>query len=258
MKTTNDAKSMRAGANDRRGVVLVLSAILMIVLLSMAALAIDVGYMYVVRTQLQAAADAGALAAGNSLHLTASEVVAVGEDFVTRHDAGGRKILGSETSVELGIWDAATETFTPTAGSDLGNAVRVTARRSDEALFFAKVMGEKVFKTEASAIAMANPKDIVFVVDCSGSMNDDTEPAWATTTVNNEFAGSGFGNIGNDLMDVVYSDLGFGPFPGTLEYLGAPLGVAQGSMAYAEMTSDIGPLSDPRLSGAYRIKPGGQ
>src|SRR5690349_23669700 len=99
-------------ANDpkRSGVIIVLSAILMIVMFAMAALAIDVGYMYVVRTQLQAAADAGALAAGNSLHLTNAEIVRVGKTYVTKHQAGGRAIRDDEANVELGVWDAAGQT----------------------------------------------------------------------------------------------------------------------------------------------------
>lgn len=231
-----------------------LSALLIIVICAMAAFAIDVGFMMVVRTQLQVAADAGALAAGNALHLSRSEVEAVGEDFASEHFAGGRKITTQETDVELGVWDADLATFTPAAG--IGNAVRVTCRRDNEALFFARALGLSDFSTEASAIAMANPKDIAFVIDLSGSMNDDTEPAWATTTVNNEFSGTSASGVGTRLMQDVYDDFGYGSFPGTLEYLGAPLGVAQENMAYAEMTSDVGPLSNSTLPDKYRIEPG--
>ncbi|MEO0529037.1 MAG: pilus assembly protein TadG-related protein [Planctomycetota bacterium] len=242
--------------SDRRGAIIVLSAILMIVMFCMAALAIDMGYMFVVRTQLQAAADAGALAAGNSMHLAPNEIRQKGIDYVTRHEAGGRQIRADETTVELGIWDADTESFRAIGAGRVGNAVRVTARRNDEALFFARVMGTKNFTTEASAISMANPRDIVFVIDSSGSMNDDTEPAWATATVNAEFSGAGFGSIGTQLMTDVYQDFGFGAFPGRLQYLGEPLGVARGDMAYGDMTSDIGPLSSGTIPGRYRIAPG--
>ena len=34
---------------------------------------------------------------------------------------------------------------------------------------------------------MAGPRDMALVVDLSGSMNDDTEPAWATPTINAKF-----------------------------------------------------------------------
>ena len=240
--------------SDRRGIVLVLSAVLIVVVCALAAMAIDVGFMMLVKTQLQVAADAGALAAGNSLHLSRSEIKAVGKDFTTKHVAGGRKIRKKEAKVEIGIWDADTDTFTPSGG--VGNAVRVTASRQGESLFFARVLGKQAFDTEASAIAMANPKDIAFVLDLSGSMNDDTEPAWATTTVNAAFSGTPASGVGTQVMRDVYTDLGFGSFPGTLEYLGAPLGLAQGDIAYAELTSDVGPLAQPGIGTAYRIYAG--
>src|SRR5262245_35121272 len=48
---------------DRRGTILVLSAILMVAMLAMIAFAVDVGYLQVARTQLQQAADSAAIAA---------------------------------------------------------------------------------------------------------------------------------------------------------------------------------------------------
>lgn len=237
-------------ARRRVGAILVLSAILMVAVCGMAAMGIDVGFMMVVKTQLQVAADAGALAAANSLHLTQPEIVGVGEDFVAMHDAGGRAIKRSETKVEIGVWDVTTDVFTPAAG--VGNAVRVTVTREGEALFFGRVIGNDKFNAEASAIAMANPKDIAFVIDLSGSMNDDTEPAWATTTINSTFKGG----VASDLMQDVYDDFGFGKFPGKLEYLGASFGLPKNKIAYAELTSDVGPLVDKSMGKAYRIAPG--
>ena len=54
---------------SRRGIIAVLSAVLFIVMLAMVAFAVDVGYMDVVRTQLQASADSAALAAAGSSNL---------------------------------------------------------------------------------------------------------------------------------------------------------------------------------------------
>ena len=47
---------------------------------------------------------------------------------------------------------------------------------------------EDSFASKASAVAMANPRDICFVLELSGSMNDDTEPCWATNEITNTFA----------------------------------------------------------------------
>jgi Flp pilus assembly protein TadG len=245
--------SLEHPPKNRRGAVLVFAALLMVVIFAMAAMAIDVGYMMLMRTQLQVAADAGALAAGNSLHLGRGAVISTGQDYATRQMAGGRRLQNSEVTVELGTWDSTTNRFTVV--NNKGNAVRVTCRKQREGLFFAKVMGPRTFDASASAIAMANPKDIAFVVDLSGSMNDDTEPAWATSTVNATFGSQGYPGIGNELMQDVYSDFGFGSFPGVLEYIGAPLGVPQGELAYAEMTKDTGPLAGAAIPATYRILP---
>ena len=50
----------------RRGVIAVLAALLMVVLFAMVAFAVDLGYITLVRTQLQAAADSAALAAAGA------------------------------------------------------------------------------------------------------------------------------------------------------------------------------------------------
>lgn len=239
--------------DQRRGVVLVMSALLIVVVCAMAAMAIDVGYMLLVKTQLQVAADAGALAAGNALHLTPAEVISIGEEYAAKQLAGGRNVATSEADVELGSWDSNTESFTPSATG--GNAVRVTVRRDNESLFFARAIGRGTFSSEASAIVMDDPKDIAFVVDLSGSMNDDTEAAWATSTINGEFGPQGYPGIGSDLMQDFYTDMNFGAFPGASQYVGQSLGVAQDEYAYAEMTKDNGPLADAGMDAAYRIDP---
>ncbi|MCA9266954.1 MAG: hypothetical protein KDA41_00710, partial [Planctomycetales bacterium] len=54
---------MRRSLRRRKGNVLVLSAVLMVMMVAMLAFAVDVGYIYVSRTQLQRSADAAAMAA---------------------------------------------------------------------------------------------------------------------------------------------------------------------------------------------------
>ena len=50
-------------ARRRRGAITVLAAVMMIMMMAMIVFAVEVGYLYVVRGQLQNAADAAALAA---------------------------------------------------------------------------------------------------------------------------------------------------------------------------------------------------
>lgn len=244
-----------ARRSSRRGATLVLSALLLVALVAMVAFAVDLGYIVLVRTQLQAAADSAALAAAARMSVEPSEAVALAQEFAGRHVAGGAPIELAPDQVEFGIWDSNTRSFVALP-SGAGNAVRVTARRERAPLFFGRIFGRGDFDTSASAVAMANPREIAFVVDLSGSMNDDTEPHWATGAINSQFASAGYPTIGSQLMQQVYDDFGFGPYPGLLEYIGLPLGVKPDSYAYAEMTKDFGPLSLPAIPARYRIGPG--
>ena len=140
---------------------------------------------------------------------------------------------------------------------DPGNALRVTVERSAAGaagpLVLRPIFGKQSFTASASAVAMTNPRDIAFVVDLSGSMNNDTEPCWATSEINNAFGRRGYPTIGNDLMQQLYDDFGYGTFPGTLQYVGQPLGVAQDQYAYAELTKNSGPLTQASIAAQYRI-----
>jgi len=210
-------RPLSASIRSRRGGVLVMSAVLMVALIGMVAFAVDLGYVVLVRTQLQVAADSSAMAAAASMGLPRAEMMAVAREYAAYHQAGAQPVELLDSDVEYGTWDASTRTFTPSA--EVGNAVRVTARCAEDtsgeaAMFFGRIFGRMSFAQQASAVAMANPRDIAFVVDLSGSMNDDTEPCWATEAIGDEFASAGYPDIGNELMDKLYEDFGFGTFPG--------------------------------------------
>src|SRR5262245_17794417 len=111
----------------RRGAVVVLSALLLVVMLGIVAFAVDIGYMLVVRTQLQAAAESAALAAAANLANSRAQLVAVGQQYAAYHTASGKAATVTPADIEVGMWDLKARTFAP--GSPVANAVRVTARR---------------------------------------------------------------------------------------------------------------------------------
>ncbi|MCE5269362.1 MAG: VWA domain-containing protein [Planctomycetaceae bacterium] len=190
--------------SHRRGAVAILAAFLMVVLFMMVAYAIDLGYVTMVRTQLQTAADAAALAAAGASGLNANGMTSVAQAFASYHQIAGRPAELNATDVQLGSWDASARAFVP--GTSIGTAVKVTVRTSTDsggktALFFGKLFGLSTIAQEASAVATVNPRDIAFVVDLSGSMSDDTNPTSGSATTS--------------LMQNVYSDFGFGTYPGT-------------------------------------------
>jgi len=136
----------------RRGAIVVLAAILMVMMMGMLAFSLDTGYIYLNRTSLQNAADSAALAAVISLspQLDEDPVNAA----ITYAQANVPPSFGeviTADDVEMGTWEVETRTFIP--NNVQPNAVRVTCRRLDAPLMFARFLGHDVIDIEASAIA---------------------------------------------------------------------------------------------------------
>ena len=146
----------------RRGSTLVLAAIIMVLMLGMVGFAVDMGYVMLVRTQLQVAADSAAIAAAAAnMNDLQNEVVATASQYAEYHASGGKNVQLSPADVEPGVWDFSTRRFTSSAWNS--NAVRVTTRRDgttngEAVLFFAKVLGidSVALSTEAVAAFVDN------------------------------------------------------------------------------------------------------
>jgi hypothetical protein len=222
-------------------------------MLGMVAFAVDIGYITLTKTELQNAADSAAMASASIMNSSQKEIRDQAKTFANQHFAAGKAVELTDSDVEFGYWNLATETFTP--DPTVGNAVRITARRTDAPHFFGRIFGRQNFDVEAQAIAMVSPRDIVFVVDLSGSMNDDSEPTWATQAINEGFGDENPG-LGNQVAQQLYDDFGFGTYPGTSQHIGQPLGVAQTTTAYHNMTKNGGALSSASIPATYRISSG--
>jgi Flp pilus assembly protein TadG len=168
-------------SQGERGAVLVIVVLLLIVLIGVAAYAIDVGHLMVVRNELQNGADAGALAGALALYddtgniNTGANGIAATTAQANSSENAAVEVKQPETNnydVQRGHWSFATETFTPndsdeetelwdvpTDQLDLDtsfiNAVRVMTRR--EALpatsIFAQIFGRDSFVMAAEAVA---------------------------------------------------------------------------------------------------------
>jgi hypothetical protein len=158
----------------RHGTIVVLTAFLLIVVVAMVAFAIDIGYIATCRTELQRAADAGALAGVGALgDGEESEVHDIIVDYIQQNLVGSQQVPESAIEVELGEWNDETRQFV--AGGSMPSAVRVVVELNDKPLFFAPALGTDSFDLSAEAIAMFQPRDIMVVLDYSSSMNDDSE-----------------------------------------------------------------------------------
>lgn len=193
---------LRQVKERRRGAVVILVALMLVVLMAMVSFAIDVGYVANVQTQLQRAADSAALAGAAEMNRNGISAARTRAQQIGQlNSSSGTTITIPDGNVEFGVWDLTARTFTPSAAGQGGNAVRVTITQSPN-LFFARAMGFNSTQITGQAIAIATPRDICFVIDLSGSMNDDTDPTWATTAINSQLGST----VGDTLFQNICSD----------------------------------------------------
>lgn len=265
----------------RRGAVAVFAAIIMVMLVTIVALAVDTGYMMLVRAQLQGASDSAAIAGASMVDRSHALAVREAQRFASYHMVNGKPLQLPQEAIEIGVWDGQSHEFIPVSSG--GNAVRIHAKIEDGTLFFGKVSGNQFFSTSTpstsirTAVAIAAPRDILFVVDTSGLMNDDVEfagvlgalkgtdghigryPADDTSYKANHPLGytSALELESRTWLDNLYEDLGWGIAPGQPEVIGLPLEVASATGAYEALVGptldQVGLLGDLSVPEPYRI-----
>jgi Flp pilus assembly protein TadG len=170
----------RLSCPPRRGAVAPLTALLLIPLVAMLAFAVDMGYISHTKNELQAAADAAALAGANQLtdnfvsyylpgvssskktsllSAASTQAKTTAKTYASYNSAGGVSSLTLlDADIELG-YTAADGTYTalPTY-TGYPNTVKVTLRRDSSAngslsLFFAKALGISTVDLTATATA---------------------------------------------------------------------------------------------------------
>jgi Ca-activated chloride channel family protein len=159
---------------------LVLIAFCLPVLIIMAAFAVNVAWMQLVRTELRTATDAAARAAAKELSLSQDEAAArkEGQDAALRNFVASQplKLAAGDIVFGKGTQASPTSRFTFTPGGAKPNAVRVTGLRTSGSasgpvnMLFAGVLGTKLFEPGETATATLLDRDICLVVDRSGSM----------------------------------------------------------------------------------------
>lgn len=173
----------------RRGAVLAIVALCLIVLLGATGLAIDLGRGYLTRARIARAVDAGALAAAKVLR--EGEAAARDEALsVARANGIADGADGVTTAIQFGL-NARGE-----------STVLFTARRELPTSFM-RVMGYNLMPVSATAEAAIAPLDVVLVLDTSNSLHPSMVPgAWtALVTASQSFAS--FFRDGVDQMGLV-------------------------------------------------------
>ncbi len=127
-----------------------------------AAVVIDGGHLYSLKSKLQTTADAAVLAAVGDLP-DEDAVLATAVALATKNmSVAEHGTVLADADVVTGNWNSGTRTFTP-AGDPI-NAVRVVTRRSQAngnaaGLFFARILGFDQVDVETTAIASSQAGD---------------------------------------------------------------------------------------------------
>jgi len=208
---------------QRKGAIIVFAAILMIVMMGMIAFSVDVGYMMMMRGELQRSVDSAALAGAGALIDGEDIARAQAIEYLVRNPIGGYNYVeedrveicvteflakrSDDLEVELGHWNAATRELD--VSSHLPSTIGVSMAYPNNALFFGRFVGKDEFDISAESVAMYQPRDIMLVLDLSASMNDDSEF-------------KSIGNLGREHVEgnlqEIYEDLGEPQYGSLLEF----------------------------------------
>ena len=174
------------GRIRRRGIILPLLAIMIVVMVGFLALAIDLGMLAIAKTQVQQAADLAALTAmrtlnGNSsINYNQTAATTNAQNVVTYNTILGTSLQSSQLQLTFGSYDynqtAGTfqANFPPTTGSPT-TAISTTVTSSSLPGAFSKVLKTQLLpNVSATAQAVHRPRDIALVMDLSGSMRMGT------------------------------------------------------------------------------------
>jgi Flp pilus assembly protein TadG len=193
----------REAIKGKKGVTLVIVAIMIVVLVGIVALAVDVGHLMATRNELQNVADAAALAGAGHLgsvyinlgysdqqnyNFTRGDIVGVVQAVAEKNKASGESISINDDDIIIGLWDPDTREIAPETLTS-PDAVYVKARRDDSAnspisTFFARIFGvDTVSVTAEATAALTGPasagelktpfalSELVFPNDCTDTIN---------------------------------------------------------------------------------------
>jgi hypothetical protein len=141
----------------RRGAIAILTVLLFVALLAIGAVVVDFARVELMRNQLQTAADAAALAGAVQLTTTNKN------DYLLKAKALGEAnplfdttVAVPDEAVELGNWNPATRTFSPTVSLSTADAIRVTLNHPSSYLIGSSI-GFAPKNIGAQSVAWAGP-----------------------------------------------------------------------------------------------------
>lgn len=163
----------------RRGAMLILILIMLVGFMVAVAFSVDIAFMQLTRTELRSSTDAAAKAAAVELSLTLNrdDAIARGQEIAAANPVNGEPLLVDASEFSFGRSDELNSgKFEFSVGGTPNNSVQVLGRRTAGSLsgpvplFFGNFFGVNNFEPRLSSTATYIERDIVLVVDRSGSM----------------------------------------------------------------------------------------
>jgi hypothetical protein len=215
---------------SRRGAILPLVVLCSVALIGLIALAVDIGMVAVARSQCQLAADAAAMAGARTINGNSvgnynvgsvpgnAVAAAVTNQVLSQYVAGDPKNVNTvnaytyssgQVTVQVGsyayVWNdsnVATEGFqvaVPRTGTEPYSAVVATVN-GQGSYGFGRIFGMKTFNTTGTATAVHRPRDVMIVMDLSGSMRFESLPGVPLNGTDNwgnsgTFAAASWGSV---------------------------------------------------------------
>ncbi len=240
---------------------MVLAVFFLAGILTFVGMSVDLGMINVTKSRMQACADACALAAAQEIVSAIQTAGATGSNVQNVHqyaeaqaramakDVASRNgFLLKDADVEFGrrSWDVQSQAFQVDWNASPYNAVRVTVRRDDTdvtkadgrlKLMFAPLFADKTIALRSKAAAYVEARDIVAVLDYSGSMNFDSVPF--KSGLNKDAVETNLDDIWDSL---VASNAYFSDDPSTLKFPSSGFGKINsyaGTYKYSSSSSSV-------------------
>ncbi len=141
----------------RRGTVIPLFAVCLLVIFGFMALAIDTGFIYVCRSEIQRAVDCSALAGASGLYRNDGTAISRAKKYVKLNSLAGTPVGPDEIKITIGNWSGTQMQFIPLSGTSVWtpNAIRVEGGRTGIPLYIGGILHKPTTDVAKGATAVA-------------------------------------------------------------------------------------------------------
>jgi len=176
---SNHRSTTRQTLHQRRGGVLILIALFLVIMVAMAAFSIDLAYIQLTKTQLRAAADAAAKAGAATLRdsQNSNNAINVAINVASKNTVNGKGLKIRAADIELGQSISQPDgTWKFVKGLQPYQAMRVNAKLTNGSAagsvkpIFGKMLGQSKYQLTQIAVASQYEQQVVLCLDRSHSM----------------------------------------------------------------------------------------